>query len=284
VRIVVFGAGGMLGKAVCREVTHAGHDPYPYTHAQCDIANRADVKIALGLARQGYDDGVGAVINCAGVTPGPRSIANMVLANSAGPHIIAEEAFAVSARMVHVSTDCVFSGTKPHAAHFKSTDPPTPNDWYGRSKLLGEPSGPHIITVRTSFIGPESGLLAWLLRQPPGEIEGWRNALWTGSTSIAVARRLVEFASVKLPAIDDVGMLIHLATEKAISKYEVLLLLGDAFDVLSYPLKKGLVISPVDEPRIYRALHPDVPLQSLQDALPELVQWWKHSDEAKAIV
>lgn len=267
----------MLGRAVMAEVFAAGHTPVPVTHAECNIGNRSDVQIRLGLAKQGYDDGIEAVINCAGVTP-MGLVSDMGIANTAGPHILADYTATKGIRLIHVSSDCVFSGDPDRKrTRYTIKDVPDPRDFYGRTKLAGEPAGARIVTVRCSFIGPESGLLAWLLARKDGEIiEGWQHAYWTGSTSVAVARRLVEFATMKLPAIDDHGMLIHLATAARLSKYDVLRLCAEVFGL-------KVTVVPVDEPEIDRSLSPDVPLQSLDTALPELLERWKHSDMAKIV-
>lgn len=286
-RIAIFGSEGMLGRQVAAEAFAAGHTPVSITHKECDISNVADVQIRVGLAKQGYADGLGAVINCAGVVPGGNSLAKMALANAAGPHVIHEvvgdkgtRPFEPGIRLVHVSTDCVFSGI-PDAkrTRYSAQDYPDPIDEYGRTKLAGEPYGPGVVTVRCSFIGPEGGLLAWLLSQQLGAtVRGYANALWTGSTSVAVARRLVEFATMKLPAIDDRGMLIHLATPESLSKYDVLRLAAEVFG------RHDLIIEPTADPRIDRRLSSDVPLQPLDAALSELLEKWKHSAKAKEVV
>jgi dTDP-4-dehydrorhamnose reductase len=91
-------------------------------------------------------------------------------------------------RLIHISTDCVFSGNR---GNYKESDNPDPVDLYGRSKLLGEVARVGCLTIRTSMIGLElgtrSGLIEWYLHQP-GTVSGWTRALWNGLTTIELSR------------------------------------------------------------------------------------------------
>lgn len=271
------GANGMLGRAVTAAILQAGHKPIPLTHNECDISSRSSVQIALGLARTASGEGpIGAVINCAGVTDGESY--SMALTNAAGPHVIDSVTRPLGIRLIHVSTDCVFIGGLVGTRIASREQPDNTDDLYGRTKIAGEVSGPGVVTVRTSFIGPGGGLLGWLLSLDRGsKVRGWRNAYWTGSTAPVVARKLVALAVVEGQRIGSDGLLVHLATKEKISKYDVLRLCDAVFDL-------GLKIEPVDEPRINRALVPDVTIDSLDVSLPELHEAWKHSDQGKAKV
>lgn len=156
------------------------------THEACDIGNRAHVGSVF--ARTKYD-GSGdivpnalpdVIINCAGAVSG--SIQDMVMTNGLGPHNLAQ----LGIRLVHMSTDCVYSGEEIRDDRFqprlKVGDFPDPIDIYGRSKLLGEPEGKHVAIVRGSFIDPAGGFLHWLLNAR-GKIQAWEHAYWNGTTS-----------------------------------------------------------------------------------------------------
>lgn len=209
-RVLVFGAAGMLGTRVTDALVGDGHSAIPAAHSHGSID---DMKYVFDTVRVSRPD---AIINCAGVIPlANRSVIDMIRANALGPHIVAEVARAHDARMIHVSTDCVFSGMAwaQQGGRLTTGMRTDAMDTYGRSKVLGEPEA--AVVVRTSFIGEEHGLLPWLLGQS-GSVDGWLNAMWAGSTVEDVARALVS----KVADLPEDGV-YHLATQVAISKYDV---------------------------------------------------------------
>lgn len=101
--------------------------------------------------------------------------------NSLFPHQLAEMCSKVSARLITISTDCVFSGRK---GHYQESDTPDAEDLYGRSKLLGEVHSANCLTIRTSIIGPQiqgkHSLLEWFLSQKGRTVNGYRKAIFSG--------------------------------------------------------------------------------------------------------
>jgi len=169
------------------------------------------------------------VINCAGIIKQhgmAQTALSYVRVNALAPYILAELCDHRGARLIHISTDCVFSG---HVGHYAEQDIPDPVDLYDRSKLLGEVTQAPHLTVRTSFIGLDRfhnhglSLLDWFIRQS-GEIEGYTRAIWSGLTTLEVSRNLVLLARRQ-----EVTGLLHLCGEK-ISKYELLVLAKEIFD------------------------------------------------------
>lgn len=264
--VIVLGAAGMLGRAVVTAAHQRGLRTLALQHTDCDLTQPHDVFDRL---RSASSHNPVAIINCAGVIPVRSRIDyEMVAANAVAPHIIARYAadrrvFAEPVRVIHVSTDCVFSGIpdpRYSGRRYWAEDRPDPTDLYGRSKLAGEVSAPHVLNVRTSFIGPRHGLWAWLAAQPEGAtVEGWANAMWTGSTVQAVAAVLVD-----LSIASSITGVVHLATLDKLSKYDVLLWLAIHLGRLDVQIER------VHEPRIDRALLAEVPLPSLSDALEAL--------------
>lgn len=274
-RVVVFGSGGMLGVAVVDAMRAAGRDvvavPHHESHKvfanriervsrQCSITNMDALSATFrSLAPE-------VVVNCAGTIPvSGRPAAEMVEVNALGPHVLASVCAAYGARLIHISTDCVFgpdSAVGPHVP----TDRADASDIYGRSKALGEVDAPHIVTnIRTSFIGPQHGLWAWLAQQPPGaEVEGWTAARWSGSTVWAVARSLAAMPIEHLPT----GT-FHLATFEWVTKYSVV---GTLVDSLGLDLR----VRPVSRPVVNRAMqHSDElgpRLQSFDEAMRDFVR------------
>lgn len=132
-----------------------------------------------------------AVLNCIGIVKQIAESKDPIAAisvNALLPHRLADLCVRRGARLIHFSTDCVFSG---RAGPYRESDPPDPQDLYGRSKLLGEVDRPGCLTLRSSIVGREiqrgSGLLEWLLSQRGGRVRGYRNALYSGLTTLAMA-------------------------------------------------------------------------------------------------
>jgi dTDP-4-dehydrorhamnose reductase len=169
------------------------------------------------------------VINCAGIIKqqgSAQTTLSYIKVNSLVPYILADLCEHQGSRLIQLSTDCVFSG---RVGQYAETDIPDPVDLYDKSKLLGEVTHAPHLTVRTSFIGFDLfhnqglSLLDWFKRQS-GEIKGYTRAIWSGLTTLEVARDLVLLA--RRP---EVTGLLHLCGEK-INKYELLVLARDIFN------------------------------------------------------
>lgn len=185
----------MLGQAVCEAVQRAGHT----LHSNgVDITNVHPTQITGRV-----------VINCAGIVKQRKEIAasEFIRVNAYGPHRLAECCDEARARLVHVSTDCVFNDHRPMSKVESST--PTPNDIYSLSKLTGEVTRwPHL-TVRTSFIGfGKRGLLADLFLQKGITRNEYQGARWSGHTTETVAETLVMLAP-----LENVCGLLHVPGE-----------------------------------------------------------------------
>ena len=161
------------------------------------------------------------IINCIGVVKQltyKNQLSEIIRVNSFLPHYLTELAnLQKKVRFIHLSTDCVFSGTK---GKYKETDFPDAQDIYGRSKLLGELTYPNTLTLRTSIIGHELktkySLLNWFLSQKR-PVKGYKNAIFSGLTALEIAKLLDRFI---IPNKKLNGM-YHLSGN-AISKYDLL--------------------------------------------------------------
>lgn len=176
------------------------------------------------------------VINCIGII---KQLDNAnpldhIRVNALLPHLIALWCATANIRLIHISTDCVFSGNK---GSYRETDEPDPVDLYGRTKLLGELNYPHCITLRTSIIGLELknylGLVEWFLRQS-GTVKGYTNAIYTGLTTRELSKVIKYFV---IPRSDLFG--VHHVSSWFISKYELLNTIkgefGKKVNVMPYP-------------------------------------------------
>lgn len=185
------------------------------------------------------------IVNCIGVLikGSALSPANAIYINSYLPHYLASFAKKISAKFIHVSTDCVFSGSK---GGYLESDFRDADDVYGRSKALGELLGNDTLTIRTSIIGPEikeegEGLLHWFLKQE-GTINGYTQAFWGGVTTFELSKAILAAIS------QDISGLIHLTNGNAISKFEMLQLLKKEFN------KESLKINPLDNKKVDKSL------------------------------
>lgn len=161
-----------------------------------------------------------AVINAVGIVKQRRMAVESMPSleiNALFPHRLAMICKGSGARLVHMSTDCVFSGRK---GCYTEQDEPDPVDLYGRSKFLGEVHDAHCITLRTSIIGLElshrNSLIEWYLAQK-GEINGYRGAIYTGLTTIEMARVIERV----LTGHGDLSGVWHVAAQPT-SKYDLL--------------------------------------------------------------
>lgn len=185
------------------------------------------------------------VVNCIGLVKQLAEADDALAAipiNALLPHRLSRVCEFVGARLIHVSTDCVFNGTR---GMYRESDTPDATDLYGRTKLLGEVSAPHCVTMRTSIIGPElhgaHGLLAWFLAQQ-GRVKGYRRAVFSGVTTLELARIILEHV---VPRPDVSGM-YHVSADP-ISKYDLLGLIAAEYG-------KPVEIEPDDAVVIDRSL------------------------------
>lgn len=238
-RLLVLGANGMLGNAMLRVLSGAA-DLEVYGTLRCaDAAGRFPAAIADRLLA-GIDatdqDGLAAavcrvrpdvVINCIGLVKQRAEASDPLLAipvNALLPHRLAQLCALLGARLVHISTDCVFSGNK---GLYQESDSVDAGDLYGRSKYLGEVRDTHCITLRTSIIGHESGrrqgLIDWFLAQQ-GVCRGYTRAVFSGLPTVVLAG-LVRDVIIRRK---DLHGLYHVAAAP-ISKYELLKLVADVY-------------------------------------------------------
>ncbi len=188
------------------------------------------------------------VVNCVGLVKQLADANNPLQAvpiNTLLPHRLAALCQAMAARLVHISTDCVFSGSK---GNYLETDQPDAYDLYGRSKLLGEVDYPHAITLRTSIIGHEltgqRSLLNWFLAQH-GSVRGFTRAVFSGLPTVELAAVVRD---IVLPHPELHG-LYHVAS-KSINKFDLLQLVAKIYN-------KTIEITPAGDLVIDRSLNAD---------------------------
>ena len=199
-KVMVLGATGMLGNAVLRLFADSpGIEVYgtarsSVSRLRADLQARVIGGIDVGdfddLSRAFAEVRPEVVVNCIGLVKQLADADDPLVAvplNSLLPHRLARLCRLANARLVHVSTDCVFSGTK---GRYTEGDQPDARDLYGRSKLLGEVDYPNAVTLRTSIIGHElasaHGLVEWFLSQAGG-VRGFTRAVFSGLPTVELA-------------------------------------------------------------------------------------------------
>ncbi len=165
------------------------------------------------------------IINCIGmlIEESQEDISKAIYINSYFPHLLKSICNKINAKLVHISTDCVFSGDK---GSYTETDLPDSNTIYGKTKSLGEITDNTHVTIRTSIIGPELksngvSLLDWFLKEKNSEINGYSKAIWSGVTTLELAK------IIKIAIDSHITGLYHVTNNEKISKYELLKLFNN---------------------------------------------------------
>ena len=202
-RVCILGSGGMLGHMLVRVLSEA-HDVYGTSKQEWSATSG----LAKFLSKEKWIAGVDAkeittvsdlfrehqfdvVINCIGVVKqrGHRTSEDeMNEINAHFPHKLSSICDASGARLIHISTDCVFSGNK---GNYAVTDNPDPTEIYGSSKLAGEIVDDHNLTIRTSHVGREltnfTSLFEWILSNRGKKVSGYSNAIYSGLTTFSLS-------------------------------------------------------------------------------------------------
>ncbi|WP_411877833.1 dTDP-4-dehydrorhamnose reductase family protein [Polaromonas sp. YR568] len=256
-RLLVLGATGMLGSAMFKTLASdgGGHEVFGTVRGASatfkgngagQIIGGADVENHDSLVRVFAEARPDVVINCVGLVKQLSQVNDPLIAlpiNALLPHRLAGLCAVGGARLVHVSTDCVFSGSK---GNYLESDFPDAYDLYGRSKLLGEVDYPHAVTLRTSIIGHElaghRSLVGWFLAQE-GQVKGFTRAIFSGLPTVELARVVRDFVLPK----PELRGLYHVAAEP-IDKYKLLSLVAQVY-------KKKIEIVPDNDFAIDRSLN-----------------------------
>jgi dTDP-4-dehydrorhamnose reductase len=255
--ILILGATGMLGHTLFAQLSkredlnvHATVRAHGCLNA---IAETLRGKIIANVDADNLDSILkvlaevkpDVVINCIGIIKqleAAKDPVTSIAINSLFPHRLALACKAAVCRLIHISTDCVFSGAK---GNYSESDFADATDLYGRTKFLGELDYPHCLTLRTSIIGHELkgcySLIDWFLAQE-GQVKGYTNAIYTGFPTIEMARIIAEYV---IPNSRLNGL--YQVSSEPISKYELLQLVARQY-------RKQIEILPFDDFHCNRSL------------------------------
>lgn len=227
-KVLILGATGMAGHVIALYFKGKGHDvvtysvtPFPY----CTniVGNAFDTENFKKVITNNEFD---AVINCIGILnqAADENPSKAVYLNSYLPHLIKDTLKDKKAKLIHMSTDCVFAGNTGPYFENSLRDGRT---FYDRTKALGEVEDDKNLTFRNSIIGPDMnpdgiGLFNWFMKQK-GPINGFTGALWTGVTTLTLAKAMEKAIEQNLFG------LYNLVNNETISKYELLYLFNKYF-------------------------------------------------------
>ena len=169
------------------------------------------------------------IVNCIGslVEASINMPSLAIQTNSLLPHFLNEISEKHNFKLIHISTDCVFDGSK---GMYKESDKKTETNYYGLTKNLGEINNDRNLTIRTSIIGPEiklktTGLFDWVISKKGDTIYGYSSAFWSGLTTIELANFIIWSLDKEITG------LVHATNGLGISKYDLIKLINKTFDL-----------------------------------------------------
>jgi dTDP-4-dehydrorhamnose reductase len=235
-KVLVLGNRGMLGHVLFDRLTtsycakdfeiigiNRSHSDQNSNVYVLDVLDSNALELFIGHHRPNY------VINCIGILI-KDSLANPTIAikiNALLPHFLNEMSEKYNFKFIHISTDCVFDGCR---GHYIENDYPTETGMYGSSKKMGEIINERNLTIRTSIIGPElksnhTGLLEWVFSNKGKVIDGYSRVFWSGLTTLELADYIIWVLK------NDISGLVHATNNISISKYELLNLINEIFEL-----------------------------------------------------
>lgn len=246
-KFLVLGCNGMAGHTISLYLKEQGHDVFGFDLRKSQyidsVAGDARNVTMIGELIQNhvYD----SVVNCIGILNqyAEQNKALAAFLNGYLPHYLAEVTAGMETQVIHMSTDCVFSGKK---GQYTEDDVADGTTFYDRSKALGELNDDKNITLRNSIIGPDInpngiGLMNWFMQQQ-GTVNGFTKAIWTGQTTLQLAKTMEAAAKEKATG------LYNAVPSESINKYDLLCLLNKH-------LRNGAVdIVPVDGVNLDKSL------------------------------
>ncbi len=220
---LILGINGMAGHIIAQYLIEQGHSVMGFAREHSPVCDtiigdaRKEQDVIHALQLDAYD----YVINCIGVLNRfvDANLSDGIYLNSVLPHFVAKQLVGTNTKLIHISTDCVFEGSK---GKYTEEDIPDATSYYGRSKALGEVIDEKNLTIRTSIVGPELkqngiGLFHWFMSQQD-EVYGYQKVMWSGVTTLQLAKAIEKDG--KRPQTG----LYHLVNNQDISKHDLLVL------------------------------------------------------------
>ena len=246
-RVLILGSTGLIGHQVHNYLKSNGEyelHNIAYRNKLQENTILIDARDENNLIEQIASIKPQYIVNCIGILIGGsnKDPENAIFLNTYMPHRLARLADEIDAKLIHISTDCVFSGDKKEP--YIETDEKDGRGVYAKSKGLGEIVNNKHLTLRTSVVGPElktdgEELFHWFMNQQ-GDISGFTKATWSGVTTIELAK------AVKWSIDNNVTGLYHVTNNSSISKHDLL-------QLFQKYTKKNISINPVDGKNINKS-------------------------------
>ncbi len=248
-KVLIFGVAGMLGHKLYQVLTPIFDVTGTIRGSYSDISNydffqqsrivpNIDAQEISQVEKVIEETSPNVVINGVGIIKQLEKKMGALLSiwlNSLFPHQLYQLCQAKGIRLIHISTDCVFSGRK---GHYREDDPSDAEDIYGKTKYLGEVNGAGALTIRTSIIGRElastNGLLEWFLTNQGSKVEGFTNAIFSGFPTLHLSRIIADI----IVNHQNLSGTYHISSEP-ISKFKLFTLIKKAMglniEIEEYP-------------------------------------------------
>ncbi len=222
-KFLVLGCNGMAGHMVSLYLKEQGYSVAGFAREESRLVKTitGDARNLVELTKIIEGGGYTTVINCIGLLNrfAEEDHEAAIFLNAYLPAFLAKTTKGTGIQVIHISTDCVFSGER---GGYREDDFPDGRLFYDRSKALGEIVNSKDVTLRSSIVGPDInpsgiGLINWFMQQN-GTVRGYKNAMWTGQTTLQLAK------TIENAAIQRVYGLYNMVPEDKISKYDMLCL------------------------------------------------------------
>jgi dTDP-4-dehydrorhamnose reductase len=274
-KILVLGSTGMLGHQVVNYFLE--FDDYEVIDISfrqklreetiiLDVTNKELLQDTINKIKPNY------IVNCIGILiNGSRNIENAIYINSYLPHLLGKVCGEIDGKLIHISTDCVFSGAK---GQYIESDEKDGKDIYSKTKALGEVIDERNVTLRTSIIGLElkengEGLFHWFMQQS-GEINGFTKAIWSGVTTLELTK------AIKWAIEENITGLYHITNNSSINKYDLL-------NLFKKYTKKDILINKINGKEVDKSfidtrkeIHNKIP--SYDEMVKEMVKLIENND------
>jgi len=280
-KFFVLGCNGMAGHTIALYLQERGHEVLGFDRRESTLINSiaGDARDTVSLAKIIKERNFDTVINCIGIlnqfAENDHELAAFL--NSYFPHFLVKATKGMDTQVIHMTTDCVFSGKK---GGYSEHDLPDGETFYDRSKALGEIDDEKNLSLRNSIVGPDInikgiGLLNWFMENTTGEapvVNGFTKAKWTGQTTFQLAKTMEVAAKVRAHG------LINAVPDTSISKYDLLCLFN------KYLRRDKVTINPIEGVNADKSLKRtnwnfEYKIPGYETMVREMSEWiYKHKD------
>lgn len=269
-KFLVLGAGGMAGHMITNYLIEQGEEVEGLEKRNLDYCKThvMDATHFDELEKIIRENKYNVIINCIGLLNqnAEDNVDLAILLNSYLPHFLVKVTKNMKTKIIHMSTDCVFSGKK---GHYTENDNPDGETYYDKTKALGEINDSKNLTFRNSIIGPDInengiGLFNWFMKQS-NEINGFEKSLWTGVTTLTLAKAMYKASYENLTG------LYNLVNNEVTNKFELLTLFNKY-------INKGLKINKVEginhDKSLYRTRNDfSFVVPTYEQQIKEMIDW-----------